>query len=392
MKTITALTKTLALVERKNVYYGRINLGAGKYTWQSLGIPISTTANRKKAEQAALMYAGTVANMQKHGQPITQRTFGAVIAEYVKTRTAENQAGVTSDAMLRQIVRVSKLWDQYAGTKPIAAIGDKELQDYVLWRINYYSRNPMPKNAARHPKDKTIKWETTFAKSILIWAKRQGYYGDKSLPTWSFKVKNKGVRPAFTWSEYGKLWRALVKWQNECGDDTERSYTRALLRDYVLVLANSGIRVGEANNLRIGDLIETCDDKNRRTYILRVNGKTGKRPVVLRFRAATYIDRVLARHPTKDQNDFLFCMKDGGKIITLADQFNKVLEMAGISRNCSGEKFSLYSLRHYYAVGAMRRNLSSLPMASNMGTGVNIIENYYGKSAIPTKLLTILAD
>lgn len=391
MKTITALNSTLALVERKNIYYGRINLGAGKYTWQSLGIPISTTANRKKAEQAALMYAGTVANMQKHGQPITQRTFGAVIAEYVKTRTAENQAGFTSDATLRQIVRVSKFWDQYAGSKPIAAIGDKELQNYVLWRTNYYSNNLMPKNAARHPKDKTIKWETTFAKSILIWAKRQGYYGDNSLPTWSFKVKNKGVRPAFEWGEYGKLWRDLVKWQNECGEDAERIYTRALLRDYVLVLANSGIRVGEANNLKIGDLVETCDDEKRRMYLMNVRGKTGGRQVALRSHAAKYIDRALARHPTKKPSDFLFCMKDGRKILTLADQFNEVLEMAGISRNCAGEKYSLYSLRHYYAVGAIRRNISSSIISSNMGASESIIENYYGKSATPTKLLTILA-
>jgi hypothetical protein len=68
------------------------------------------------------------------------------------------------------------------------------------------------------------------------------------------------------------------------------------------------------------------------------------------------------------------------------------LEMAGITRNCSGEKYSLYSLRHYYAVGAIRRNMSSLPMASNMGANLSIIKDYYGKSAVSTKLLTILAD
>jgi len=37
-------------------------------------------------------------------------------------------------------------------------------------------------------------------------------------------------------------------------DNPKWRYTRELLRDYVLVLANSGMRVGEANNLRVGDL------------------------------------------------------------------------------------------------------------------------------------------
>ena len=34
-----------------------------------------------------------------------------------------------------------------------------------------------------------------------------------------------------------------------------------LLRDYVLILANSGTRVGEANSLRIRDVIPFRDDK-----------------------------------------------------------------------------------------------------------------------------------
>ncbi len=32
-------------------------------------------------------------------------------------------------------------------------------------------------------------------------------------------------------------------------DNARKRYTRELLRDYVLVLTNSGMRVGEANNV-----------------------------------------------------------------------------------------------------------------------------------------------
>ena len=35
-------------------------------------------------------------------------------------------------------------------------------------------------------------------------------------------------------------------------DNAKWRYTRELLRDYVLVPANSGMRVGEANNLHVG--------------------------------------------------------------------------------------------------------------------------------------------
>ena len=119
MKAITTINKSLSLVERKGIYYARVNLGSSKYSWKSLQIPISKKANQKKAEQAALIYAGEIANMKKHGQPVTQRTFGDVIAEYVKTRTAENAAGLTKTSTLRQIIRVSKFLVEYAGNKPI---------------------------------------------------------------------------------------------------------------------------------------------------------------------------------------------------------------------------------------------------------------------------------
>jgi hypothetical protein len=33
-------------------------------------------------------------------------------------------------------------------------------------------------------------------------------------------------------------------------DNAKFRYTREMLRDYVLILANSGLRVGEANNLK----------------------------------------------------------------------------------------------------------------------------------------------
>ena len=114
--------------------------------------------------------------------------------------------------------------------------------------------------------------------------------------------------------------------------------------------------------------------------------------MTLRAHASRYIDRLLARNPGKKKADYLFSMKDGRKIKTLAEQFDKVLELADIRTNASGEKFSLYSLRHYYAVGAIRRDITHFSIASNMGTSVKMIEEYYGRSAKGTAVVTSLAD
>jgi hypothetical protein len=72
-----------------------------------------------------------------------------------------------------------------------------------------------------------------------------------------------------------KLWRTLCKPINTAKDKRIRA-SRELLRSYVLVLANSGIRTGEANRLKVTDIHSFIDDKQRKSYRLVVRGKTGR--------------------------------------------------------------------------------------------------------------------
>jgi site-specific recombinase XerD len=89
--------------------------------------------------------------------------------------------------------------------------------------------------------------------------------------------------------------------------------------------------------------------------------------------------------------DWLFRMPDGNQVIALIDQFNKVLELANLSHNTDGEKYSLYSLRHFYAVQMLRKGkVNVFDVARNMGTSVQIIESYYGKHATSAVLATRL--
>jgi integrase len=105
----------------------------------------------------------------------------------------------------------------------------------------------------------------------------------------------------------------LIKWQRDCPNDTWL-HTRRLLTDYVLILANSGMRVGEANNLKIRDPELFEDDLGRRNYRFKVKGKTGERDVILRASAAKSVDRLLARRSGAGADDWLFVMGDGNRV------------------------------------------------------------------------------
>ena len=166
--------------------------------------------------------------------------------------------------------------------------------------------------------------------------------------------------------------------------------TRRLLSNYVLVLANSGMRVGEANNLKLRDVMPFRDAKGRNNFRFIVRGKTGERDVILRSAAARRVDKILAKRTGEAPNNFLFAMPKGTRIISLIDQFNKALKEAGIERNGFGEKYTLYSLRHFYAVMALRNGIGVFEVARNMGTSVQMIQLYYGKQATAAVFATRL--
>ena len=402
------------LTTRNGIFQVRLYAGNRRYIYKSL-----KTRDLEEARERAVRAYYELEFRKEQDLPTQQKRFSDVINEYVRMREAQHLRGdyvrgknakgqQTSPYMLRQIKRVSKFWHEYCGTKPVDKIDDAVLKDYVEWRRDYYARMPkhkIPRNAKLNPADKTLEWETTFALTLLKYAHERGYRGNKPLPKYRYKAQRNRTRPPFTAEEYRRLYVGMRRWIRDTDNERWR-YTRELLRDYVLLLANSGLRVGEANNLRVGDISKFKDENDRELYGLNVDGKTGKRFVVIRSNANRYVDRTIERNARwqaewqriaeergEQMNDYLFKMADGGQVITLIDQFNTVLEREGLTHSADGEKYSLYSLRHFYAVHMLRKGrVNVFDIARNMGTSVQIIESYYGKHATSRVLATRLGS
>ena len=147
---------------------------------------------------------------------------------------AENRHGRTSDGMLRQIKRVTRFWKAYAGDKLITSIGDKELRDYVQWRRDYYTQRPTEakkRNVKIDPTDKTLQFDIMIGKAVINWAQKRGDRGLLPLPTFTFKVKKRRVRPAFEVGDYRTILSSIDRWIKSC-DDPRHLHTRQLLEDY----------------------------------------------------------------------------------------------------------------------------------------------------------------
>jgi integrase len=378
----------LTIFKRAGVYYARIRLSAsGRYIWRSL-----KTTNEQNAVDLGRRLLFQLEQRVDQGLPPKSKLFSAVIDDYVRFRQRDHQHGRTSAGMLRQIIRVAKFWREYAGGMPVEAIDDKVMREFIPWRRDYYaSFKKLPKNARLHPTDKTLQWDMMLGKAIVRWAHEQGLRGSKPPVTATFTPKKKRVRPAFELWEYRQLWRTLFKRIKTARDKRTRK-SRELLRSYVLVLANSGIRPGEAHTLKVRDVHPFKDDKGRNNYRLVVRGKTGERDAIVRSVAAKRLDKYLAKRRAEEPGGLLFVMADGSQIVSLIDQLNSALKDAGILRSSFGEKYSVYSLRHFYAVSALRNGVGVFEVARNMGTSVQMIQEYYGKQATPAVFATRLGD
>ncbi len=275
MEDLTRIDDNSVVFKREGTYQARIRVD-GKYVYRSL-----KTGDLAAAIKAAEKLVYKFEFNAQHGIPNSAKTFGDVIDEYVKYRETENLQSRTSDGMLRQIKRVVRFWQAYAGDKLITTIGDKELRDYVQWRRDYYTQRPneaTKRNVKVNPTDKTLQFDLMIAKAVIKWAHEQGWRGLLPLPIFTYTPKKKRVRPAFENGDYRVVLNAIQDWIEDC-QNSKHLHTRQLLLDYVVVLARSGMRVGEANNLKVRDVHKFYDRFDRVNYRYVVRGKTGERDV-----------------------------------------------------------------------------------------------------------------
>lgn len=153
--------------------------------------------------------------------------------------------------------KIRKYLDPYFGEMAVTEITEDTAQAYRVHRARAVDRHGEPKPPARA----TIHHEIIALGHVMKTAKRKGWI--THVPSFSAPYKASGKishRAWFSQDEYRKLWRATQerakrppnpKWKWECEQ----------LHDYVLFLANTGLRPDEAARLEFRDVTITLDDE-----------------------------------------------------------------------------------------------------------------------------------
>ncbi len=307
----------------------------------------------------------------RRGESLKAPTLKKVFADWSRSLSSESRSKKYTDGNVRRL----ELWAvRYLGDHRIDLVNNDVLAQYADWRAN---QSPPPAIS-------TLRNERTALNDLFRFARRKGYVRD--VPEIRLKSIRPNPRPDIPEAEWDRLCAYLDQYVNKARDRRRRR-ERLYLQQYILILANTGVRVGEARRLKWRDVSETRTLTGELRLVLTVRGKTGEREVVCNEGVEDYLDRLrtfrtdeLGEEPSPEE--FVFCHRDGSAIGSFKTGFQRVLREAGVLYGSDGKRRVPYSLRHTYATMRITEGVSVFQLAANMGTSVEMIEQFYGKKRV----------
>lgn len=350
-------------------YYVRMKIiqsdGSYKYKTKSL-----KTQGQKEAARRGFEAYEDISFHIKGGGQLDKRNYRDVFFEWKKSKTNQYSSLTKTDRTIEYVELYSL---DYFGQMDFDRITTKDFHKYWDWRRVNYKR--------KRPSDETLNRERTAILGLMKYGFQRGHTAELiEIP----KIKTKGIirRPTFTMNEWKQITKGMKKWVAE-GVENGHWRERFLLQQYVLLMSNSGVRVGEMRNLKWEDVSSVNSDGGKH-YVLRVNGKVGERDVVLNPYSDTYLKRLYdlrtseLGHPPSPNEHIFMSKRTGGPYTSFKTSFNSMLKYCSIPIDKGGMNRTIYSLRHFYGTQRLKGNINPYVLSKQMGTSVEMIEKFYG--------------
>ena len=228
------------------------------------------------------------------------------------------------------------------------------------------------------PARSTLHQEIVVLRQVLKTAARHGWL--QALPDLSQPYKTSGKvshRAWFSPEEYKQLYEATRRRARKPKRERYRWHAEQL-HDYVLFMANTGLRPDEARRLEYRDVRIVDDEDSEETILeLEVRGKRGVGYCKSTIGAVRPFERLRERNQP-DPTDRLFPESH-------RELFNNILAEEGLKSDRDGQRRTAYSLRHTYICMRLMEGADIYQIAKNCRTSVEMIEKYYA-SHISTNL------
>jgi len=262
----------------------------------------------------------------------------------------------------------------FFGSKPLPAITEGDVQEYRIHRAQRRWHG-------RPPSRSTLHHEIVTLRQVLKTAYRHRWI--QAMPDLAPPFKGSGKvshRGWFSQKEYRQLYEATrrrarkppkPRWRWRCEQ----------LHDYVLFLANTGLRPDEAARLEFRDVEIVEDEATSETILdIEVRGKRGVGFCKSTANAVKPFQRLKGRmRPNLEKPHEKKLPEATERLFPTfpRELFNTVLAELGLKKDRDGNFRSAYSLRHTYICFRLMEGADIYQIAKNCRTSVEMIEKYY---------------
>jgi integrase len=297
----------------------------------------------------------------RNGELVKEKSFANAaekfVAEYMAITDGDRNPRYAKD----HEARLKNHLLPFFGKRGLSEITAGSLQEYRAMRRN-------PDDRGKTPSRSTLHHEIVTLRQVMKTALRHGWISH--LPDFSepYRKSSKVTHRAwFSPVEYKALYQCTRE-RAKKATGMHWQWAAEQLHDYVLFMANTGLRPDEANRLEYRD-VSIEEDGGEEILVIEVRGKRGVGYCKSTAGAVFPFKRLTARNNPK-ATDLVF-PADHKK------QFNSVLAETNLKFDRDGNRRSSYSLRHTYICLRLLEGADIYQIAKNCRTSVEMIEKHY---------------
>lgn len=253
----------------------------------------------------------------------------------------------------------------FFGNMGLSEITPGQIQEYRIHR-----HEETVKERGKPPARNTMHQEIVVLRQTLKTALRHRWLD--RLPDMSEPYRASGKishRAWFSPEEYKQLYEATRK-RAHTPKNARYKWESEQLHDYVLFMANTGMRPDEANRLEYRDVKIVDDAASKETILeIEVRGKRGVGYCKSMSGAVRPFQRLVERNKPQP-TDHVFPSVH-------RELFNTILDEENLKKDRDGQARTAYSLRHTYICLRLMEGADIYQIAKNCRTSVEMIEKYY---------------
>lgn len=267
--------------------------------------------------------------------------------------------------------------DPYFGNTPLIEIDEGTISSFIQTRIE--RDKPLSSQSLKHL--------LSLFRRILNYGLRKKMIDD--IPTFKIPKPKKNLRPEITKSQWTKI-HTHLRHEYQRTKHTKIYRDRFYFYHYILILYNTGIRIGEIREITWNNLSSVKDKDQNEQIVLNIFGKTGERNTIIKGYIERYFERLWnfrsqEINGTPPTTEYIFCRRDGSKTGTFQKKWDTMIREIDLEYDDRGRKRTLYSLRHSYINNLLEEGIPIWEISLNTGTSLQMIESYYGKNRLKEK-------